>query len=373
MQKNIDTTLIDFRTIFPDVFEKDPFEIVSVIEGELSKLVYEEILSESPTVVYVVERKGVNLFHPFFNAIVERHHIGDIRLYKNSKILRIKGYVSTNAKEPILITDAIGSGDEVSTICAALSDLSDSNISVSKVCGYVAKKRGIDELRKKFPQITFKFIHEAEDDGTYNKVLWMLTPVYHSRLEPLDSEHPFYLYLFTHKIGEDTMNHIIVRACDELFRGDFSIKGDDLRMDKDDKLRSDNIVGWTVECDDPNSMMGAIIPREQEKFFQAERLELRFRFDASKSRLLLMAFCSPVVDIIRFRNSEVDCRNFLSRRYCDIFEKDIQAHEVICPLCIDANISLYILDKFENELQSITEEIGHRVITVRKYDPFKNI
>ncbi len=60
MQSNTDTIPRDFRTIFPSVFEKDPFEIVSLIEGELSKLVYEEILSESPTVVYIVERKGVN-------------------------------------------------------------------------------------------------------------------------------------------------------------------------------------------------------------------------------------------------------------------------------------------------------------------------
>ena len=217
MQSNTDTIPRDFRTIFPSVFEKDPFEIVSLIEGELSKLVYEEILSESPTVVYIVERKGVNLFHPFFNAIVERHHIGAIRLYKNSKILRIKGCTSANAKESILITDAIGSGAEVSTICDALNDISDSDIPISKVCGYVAKKSGIDELRKKFPHITFKFIHEAEGDGTYNNVLWMLTPVYHSRLEPLDSEHPFYLYRFTSRIGEDVANPIIVRACSELF------------------------------------------------------------------------------------------------------------------------------------------------------------
>ena len=370
MQNNTHTTLIDFRTIFPDVFEKDPFEIASIIEGGLSELVYEEILSESPTDVYVVERKGVNLFHPFFNTIVERHHIGSIRSYKISQIVRIKGYTPTDAKESILLTDAIGSGDEVSTICAILNDL---NIPIYKVCGYAAKKESINELQKQFPQITFKFIHEVEDYETYKKVLWMLTPVYHSRLEPLDSEHPFYLYRFTSKIREAIVNDVIVRACSELFGGNFSVQDDSLRINADGDRRSDDIVGWTVEYNHPDSIIEKILSKDRETFFQVERLLLRFVFDTSKSRLRVMAFCSPVdVDLNRLRNNEIDCRNFLSRRYCDTFEMDI-AHEVICPLCIDTNISMKILDEFEDKLQSVTEEAGYKVINVGRYDPFKNI
>ena len=369
MQNNTDTA-IDFRTIFPEVFERDWFEIASIIEGELSELVYEEILPESPTDVYVVERKGVNLFHPFFNTIVERHHIGSIRSYKISQIVRIKGYTPTDAKESILLTDAIGSGDEVSTICTILNDL---KIPIYKVCGYIAKKKSINELQKRFPQITFKFIHEVEDYETYKKVLWMLTPVYHSRLEPLDSEHPFYLYRFTSKIGGDIANSIIVRTCSKLFGGNFSVQEGSMRINEDGERRSDDIVGFTVEYDSPDSIMENIISKEQKTFFQIERLLLRFVFDTSKSRLRAMAFCSPIdVDINRFRNNEVDCRNFLSRIYCDTFEKDI-AHEVICPLCIDTNMSIKILDKFEDKLQLITEKAGYKVINVGRYDPFKNI
>ena len=369
MQNNTGTT-IDFHTIFPEVFEGDSFEIASIIEGELSKLVYEEILSESPTDVYVIERKGVNLFHPFFNAIMERHHIGSIRSYKISQIVLMKGYTPTDAKESIMLTDAIGSGDEVSTICTILNDL---NIPIYKVYGYVAKKESINELQKQFPQITFKFIHEVNDYEMYKKVLWRLTPVYHSRIEPLDSEHPFYLYRFTSKIEEDVANPIIVRACSELFGGNFSVQDESMRINEDSDRRSDDIVGVTVEYDSSDSIMEKIISKEQKTFFQIERLLLRFVFDTSKSRLRAMAFCSPVdVDLNRFRNNEVGCRNFLSRMYCDTFERDI-AHEVICPLCIDTNMSIKILDEFEDKLQSVTEEEGYKVINVGRYDPFKNI
>lgn len=369
MQNNTGTT-IDFHTIFPEVFEGDSFEIASIIEGELSKLVYEEILSESPTDVYVIERKGVNLFHPFFNAIMERHHIGSIRSYKISPIVLMKGYTPTDAKESIVLTDAIGTGDEVSTICNMLNNL---NIPIYKVCGYVAKKESINKLQKQFPQITFKFIYEVNDYEMYKKVLWRLTPVYHSRLEPLDSEHPFYLYRFTSRIGWDVANPIIVRACSKLFGGNFSVQDESMRINEDSDRRSDDIVGVTVEYDSSDSIMEKIISKEQKTFFQIERLLLRFVFDTSKSRLRAMAFCSPVdVDLNRFRNNEVGCRNFLSRMYCDTFERDI-AHEVICPLCIDTNMSIKILDEFEDKLQSVTEEEGYKVINVGRYDPFKNI
>jgi len=368
MQNNTNTT-IDFRTIFPEIFKRDWFEIAPIIEGELSELVYEEILPESPTDVYVVERKGVNLFHHFFNTIVERHHIGSIRSYKISQKVLIKGYTPKDANESILLTDAIGSGDEVSTICTKLNGL---KIPIYKVCGYAAKKKSINELQKRFPQITFKFIHVVEDYETYQKVLWMLTLVYHSRLEPLDSEHPFYLYQFTPKIESDIANPIIVRACSELFGENFSEQDGSMRIDEDAERRSDDIVGFTVEYDSPDSIMENIISKEQGTFFQIERLLLRFVFDTSKSRLRAMAFCSPDVDLNRFRNNEVNCRDLLSRIYCDTFEMDI-AHEVICPLCIDTNISIKILDEFEDKLQSITEKAGHKVINVGRYDPFKNI
>lgn len=368
MQNNTSTT-IDFRTIFPDVFVGDSFEIASIIEGELSKLVYEEILSESPTDVYVIERKGVNLFHPFFNAIMERHHIGSIRSYKISQIFLIKGYTPTDGKESIVLTDAIGSGDEVSTICNILKN--DLNIPIYKVYGYVAKKESINELKKQFPKITFKFIHEVKDYEMYKKVLWRLTPVYHSRLEPLDSEHPFYLYRFTSRIKEDVANSIIVRACSELFGGNFSVQDGSMRINEDGDRRSDDIVGFTVEYNSPDSIMEKIISKEQETFFQIERLLLRFVFDKSKSRFRAMAFCSPNDLVLnRFRNNEIDCRSFLSRMYCDTFEKDI-AHKVVCPLCIDTNMSIKILDEFEDKLQLVTEKAGDKVINVGRYDPFK--
>ncbi|MDP2846173.1 MAG: hypothetical protein Q8N79_08920, partial [Candidatus Methanoperedens sp.] len=151
--------------------------IKAVIEEELSKLVHNEILSESPTDVYVIERKAVNLFHPFFNTIMRTHHIASIGLYKFAPVARIRAHAQKNNHKSILLTDAIGNGDEVENVIKILID---SGVSVFKVCGYLAKKKGIKKLKELFPQITFKFINETEDNETYNKALWRLTPVYHS-------------------------------------------------------------------------------------------------------------------------------------------------------------------------------------------------
>lgn len=344
------------------------FEITAEVEEDLSNLVYNELLSESPTNVYAIDKKAIILFHPFLNSIIEKHHLSTINLYKNSPSIRIREVTSINKNKSILLTDAIGQGQEVETIAKMLKK---SHIPLSKVCGYLAKKESLKKLQKRFPKIKFKFIHQAENDETYKDALWRLMPVYHSRIEPLDSDHPFNLHLFTCKIEKNTMKNIIYSACAELFGGDLFAHEDD--------LRSNYIMGYTVECADPESLKEELIFKEQKEYIQIERLQLRTRFDMVKSQLRIMAFCAVNVNVNHFYNDEVQCDKFLPKEYCHTFKghksMDIENYAIICPHCLDTNISIQVLDKIADIIKDRVKLVNKdcQVRHIRKYSPFEDI
>lgn len=360
--QNNDNGEINFSNVFPFLFEKNPFEIIATIEGELSKLMSDELLSENTTNILVIERKGVNLFHPFFNSLLEIHNLSSINLYRKSPNARIRSSAPINGEEAILLTDAVGKGNEVTQI---INLLSKKGITVFKVCGYAAKNETLKKLKTQFSHITFKFLHETEDEKSYIENLWKLTPVYHSRIEPLDSDHPFYLFLFVPKIKQSDIKKIIDSLCSDIFGNEYSIHNDD-------ELMSNDIVGYRVESTDSNSMIKKIITKWEKDHFQMEKVQLSFRFDSSKSQLRVMAFCSPFnLDINQFKDGNADCINFISRKYCDTMEGGYPT-EVMCPLCIDTNISLTLLKIVEEKISRFARG-DFDVTTVRKYNSFDKI
>lgn len=264
-----------------------------------------------------------------------------------------------------MLTDAIGNGDEVKKVIKILND---SGVSVFKVCGYLAKKRAIKELEElyKDQKITFKFINETEDNDTYNKALWRLTPVYHSRIEPIDTEHPYYIYSFVPKIEKDATKNILTCVLKELF-------GDEFLLNDDALLGGDNVMGCTAECNSFSSLLRRLTPKQLKKHLQIERMQYRFRLDDSKSQLRVMAFCSVDVDVNKFHNNGADCNEFLSRIFCKKFEGDIAPQEILCPHCIDTNLSINLLKKFDRKIKYCADSEGYRVFNLTKYIPFEDI
>lgn len=353
---------VNFSSVFPFLYEKNLFEIIATIEGELSKLVSDEILSEDTTNIIVIGRKGVNLFHPFFNSLLEIHNLSSINLYRKSPNAIIKSIIPINGEKAILLTDAVGEGKEVTQV---INLLSDSGITVFKVCGYTVKNKTLKKLKNQFSHITFKFLHVTENEKSYIENLWILTPVYHSRIEPLDSEHPFYLFSFVPKIKQNDIEKIIGSLCSSIFGNEYSIHDDD-------ELMSNDIIGYRVESTDSNSIIKQIIPKWEKDLFQMERVQLSFRFDLSKSQLRVMSFCSPCnLDINQFKDGEADCINFISRKYCDTMEGGYPT-EVMCPLCIDTNTSLTLLKIAEEKISRFARG-DFDVTTVRKYNSFEQI
>ena len=137
-------------------------------------------------------------------------------------------------------------------------------------------------------------------------------------------------------------------------------------------LISNNMKGFRVECTDTNSIIENINNNLKNDLFQIERIQLDFRFDASKSQLRLMTFCSPWnVDINKIKNN--NCQHFLSEKYCEKIELDEFSNKVICPLCIDTNISANILNAFSGIIDKIATQNNFKVFTLRDYTMFKSL
>lgn len=350
--------IIDLRTVFSGAFDINPLDATTKIHSEMHKLVEDELLHEERTFVYIVERRGSNLFRPFIDHIAKFHEIGTIRLYSDKSFAHIKEEVINTGKGCIILTDAIRTGDEISKI---INILNKRNIMVPKVCGYLSNKETIEKLKIKYEMTKFEFIHEVEDYEHYKDYYGKLVRIHHSRLEPLDSEHPYYLYQTGSENEREKIETIISYVCGKA------------NYYREKELLSDDIIGYTAEFDGAYALK--VLSFKKNGFFDIERLQLRFRFDRSKSSLRIMAFCC-VCDFNLEKITAID--EYVKRTlpnfemYCEFLDDVPSKSEVICPLCLDVNLSLSILEKFDHKIKRVSIREGLEVKNILKYNPFFN-
>ena len=136
-----DRSTINIESEFLKPLDRDPLEIAGILEDQLKEFALREIISGHPN-VYVLERKGFNLFRPYFGLPGSAGGLNSVKLLSNSKIIRIR-HRSKDVldKENVLVTDAIGEGNEVNTTLSALKKYSP-GLRISKVTHIWPEKRG---------------------------------------------------------------------------------------------------------------------------------------------------------------------------------------------------------------------------------------
>jgi len=350
---------IDFKTIFPTAFKMDTHQINTVFNSEIRNLLEKEVLNTERTIVYIIERRGLNLFGPFTYMIKKFHEMGTIRLYDDKKVVGIKEGVCNNRTECIILTDAIRKGDEISRI---VDSLNKSDVTVLKVCGYLSNKETIEKLRNVYNETKFEFVHETTDYSQYRDYYGKIVGVHHSRLEPLDSEHPYYIYKSQQKTSRDKIWTVIFKSC----------KKANVYQDQD--ILNSDITGYTAEFDG-DYVRKRMALNTKNDFFKIERLLLRFKFDQSRSELRMMAFC----DVYNFNLSSVSLiddhvenvlPNFI--RYCKFLNENSNNQKIICPLCVDVNLSRRFLDMYDYKIKKMSEKEGFFLNTIKEFDPFLN-
>ncbi|OEU43486.1 hypothetical protein BGV40_03840 [Methanosarcina sp. Ant1] len=356
-----DDIIIGLEQVFPKTFEVDPFEIITKIETEMSQLISDEILSEESTFIYIVERRALNLIHPFLNSIIDHHNVGFIRVNRDDKIQIRQN--SNDGSKCIVLTDAIRRGEEISKIIRFLTE---KNIKILKVCGYLACRKNVERVKKEFPTTKFIFVHNVEASEEYNQYHVELIPIHQSRIEPLDSEHPYYTYNILPKINKLDAPQIIQALCGSTPKDD-------------DKLRSCGVIGYTVEFEEINTFENLKVIRQIDDL-KIERLLLRFRLDISKSLLRIMAFCPVNPGIIEQNQKSCHIKKIIPKKnaYCKLLEK---SNKMMCPICLDTNLSLLVLEEingrinlFNNE-SNYTNNVAYNYVmkNIGKYNPFQII
>jgi len=350
---------INFKTVFPNVFEADIHQINRDFNMEIHNLIENEISNVERTFVYIVERRGLNLFLPFVSTIKKFHEMGTIRLYDDKKLAGIKEGANNSRRECIIITDAIRKGEEISIIVDSLNKL---GIEVLKVCGYLSNKETIENLRNMYADTKFKFIHEVTDYSQYKEYYGKTAIIHHKRLEPLDSEHPYYMYKFKNKIGRDKIETLIWESCKKA------------NISRDQDLINNDITGYSAEFNGDDALKSISLNTKND-FFEIDRLLLRFRFDKSKSELRIMAFC----DVNNFNLNKINLMDdYIEEilpgfiRYCNFLNDISSSQKVVCPLCTDINLSRTFLDKYDYKIKRLSENKGFFLKIVKKFDPFLN-
>lgn len=356
-QKRIaETKEIGLKDIFPNVYNKDPSKIIAEIDMELSTII-NEVTKEHPTTIFITERRGSNLYQPFLNSLLlKKHNIAYIRNYHDTPLTEIRVAPMEVKKPVIVLTDAIKKGVEIRKI---VDTLKSENIEVYKVCCYFVNNDTIEQLQKEYKNISFTWVKSTSTDKEYQQFAEMLIPVHQSRIEAMDTEHPYNLYQFTNALTKKELREKLESLCVGYSQ-----------FYEDDWLCAKNMIGFTAEYYTHSSFQSVASLNDQH-FLNIERILLRFKYDISNRLLRVMVFCiSEISDIYNFN---CDGKHLiLPLPYIYEYCSDMEEHlvEIDCIRCMDVNLSLNIIDEIDDNISNIFIENGHIFRKTCEYNPF---
>ncbi len=341
-----DHSTINIESEFLKPLDRDPAEVVDILEGRLKEFALGEIISEHPN-IYVLERKGFNLFRPYFDLPGNIGGLNSVKLLSNSKIIRIRCHSKdVLGRKNVLVTDAIGKGNEVNATLSTLKKYSP-ELRISKVYAYLARKEGLDRLIEDFPLIQFKSLRVVTSPEEYQEEHRRLFCVYHNRMEPIDGEHPYEIFS-VRSTGSDIL-HDVQSIIQSLYSGKFNIK--------EDKLLINSKKAFTVNILEPALVLREF-PWYNPEVCEVDRMQFRFKYDPENFQLRVMALSlinySPNVLSRLLQRIFGNCFKKLDVRFCETsFGCSTHSNQFIatcCPHCIDCNISLYLLGEFKRIL-----------------------
>jgi hypothetical protein len=131
------------------VSNSESLKIADAIEGELFPFFIREVVQDTESNIIVVERKGLNLFHPYLQNIEGLRNVISIKFLDQHEpsVYRLKFFTFTNFDNSnILLTDAVTTGSETRKILKGSIFQLKLFGGYKKVCGYLALKNAINDL-----------------------------------------------------------------------------------------------------------------------------------------------------------------------------------------------------------------------------------
>lgn len=233
-----DSSIEDTITIkekFGHISNTESQKIADAIDKEIFSFFNKEVITETDLNVMPIERKGLNLFHPYLSNIEGLRNIISIKplsYHQGPKSLRYQFFSVFNLnKGNILLTDAIATGSEIQRILQGSAFNLKALGGFNKVCGYLALRSALDNLEREFPNISFRFFKIVDTYEEYyeehNKIIY----VYQKRMEPIDEEHPFIILDVQPNIEFDELKIQIEKIITDRYGDDFELIDNDIGID----------------------------------------------------------------------------------------------------------------------------------------------
>lgn len=329
------------------ISNEESLKIANAIDEDLLLFFNKEVVQESDLNVIPIERKGLNLFHPYLSNIEGLRNVISVKplSYHQSMEMKYKFLaVFTLGKSNILLTDAIATGSEARKILKKSAFKLKYLGGFKKVCGYLALKSALEELEREFPDIDFKFLKVVDTWDAYYEEHKKITYVYQKRMEPLDEEHLFIVVEIKPGITFQEIESTIEEIIKNKFRSNFELVENELGIESK--------YNFTIYFDDPIAVLESVLKIHLQVEDQIEKLAIRFKFSTLDSKLRIMVLSMPHLDKeTRFqfwkRFLSSTCERAVPKRYCNthiivkLFIKGDRC--ALCAECIDTNVSALLL------------------------------
>ncbi|MGA2918111.1 hypothetical protein [Methanoregula sp.] len=357
---------------FPAAFQNRSFSYHIDIESKLNDLLIAKIMNEKSGVVNIVERKGLNLYHPFINRILERHTISSYCVNRSesytvvkkisrdlSLILDIKFFLRIR-KKGYLLTDAVDEGKDIRDIDEILKH---DNINLSLVCGYVCKDKNLGQLKARYPNVTFEFVHRSETDDAYWNEITHLVQLSHTRMEPLDRDHCFHVYRFKRELTNPQSLEIFVN----FFRNSIGIP---CIFEKDTiKPFDERIESYTAYFDDVDlSPLYNKLQMLQSPNFSIIAFYFRLKFDVDRGLVRILPYFEVDVDMKKLVADEFFCSK-LPHLCCPKKNLLKSRLNTRCVQCIENNLAYVLLNSIEAQFSNDPLTKGYRMSLVANHYP----
>ncbi|NTW17781.1 MAG: hypothetical protein HGA41_10060, partial [Syntrophaceae bacterium] len=179
--------MITLKQKFGHISDEESKKIANAIDNELLPFFNNEVVQDKETNIIAVERKGLNLFHPYLHSIKGMRNIISIKpLHHQGPYSMEHRFLSffNFDRSNILLTDAITTGSETRKILTISPFKFQMFGGFKKVCGYMALKSALDALERDYPKISFRFLKIIEDRDQYYEEHKKIIYVYQKRMEP---------------------------------------------------------------------------------------------------------------------------------------------------------------------------------------------
>lgn len=348
---------ITIKQQFGHISNEESQKIADTIDEELQLFFIREVLQEKDTNVIPIERKGLNLFHPYLNNIEGLRNIISVKPLNHHRSIEIKYKIFALfdfGKSNILLTDAITTGSEARKILQRSAFKLKPFGGFKKVCGYLALKSALDELEREFPEIPFKFLKVVENREEYSEEHKKINYVYQKRMEPIDEEHKFIVAEIKPEFTLNDIKEKITEIIRNKYSNDFELLDNDLGIATK--------FNFTVYFNNPIEVLESFLKIRLQKGDEIDKLAIRFKYSSPDSKLRIMVLLMPHLNketrfqkYKRFFSSS--CGRDVTMKYCNIhmlFKIFLKGDRcALCAECLDSNVSELLLKDIYSSISSL--------------------